>query len=310
MKIQKKHQPAVEPFNVALKSWLSGTMSGHLGPYMYTDDRDDHRWKEGHSSDAYYVGLDDKKTFDLMIKDFNGRAETIFDLGPGGLDSVSAKSLPLARAAMAANYLAVDLSSTLASAAADHIGRELNIQSQPVINNFFDDFTYSAANAFIVLMGGTLGNLETHKTALSLKKRLAQIFSSYRTAVKQSGSFLVSFDANSEVDEILKCYQNPQLGRLVHSCLDRSMDTTSFDYQVTWSPENYRVALNLRSKRDQLISFDGEQFAIREGEDLSVLNSYRFPVDFVIEAAESVGWVHWKTWTATGRVHYVLFVVD
>ncbi len=72
------------------------------------------------------------------------------------------------------------------------------------------------------------------------------------------------------------------------------------------------IALLQLQIKQQELQFDksmmeGEEFAIEKGEFLPVLNSYRFPVLFVQEAATQAGWMHQKTWSATGRVHYLLF---
>jgi hypothetical protein len=82
-------------FHQAIIKWLNGDMTGHLGAYMYTDDRDDQRWKNGHSAASYYLGRDDKATFEIAVEGLAIKAENFLDLGPGGKDSVRAKSLPI-----------------------------------------------------------------------------------------------------------------------------------------------------------------------------------------------------------------------
>ena len=176
-----------------------------------------------------------------------------------------------------------------------------------MITDFFDNIACVKTNALLAIMGGTIGNFETHTDLQKLQSRLSQIFSSYYYAVEGTSYFLVSFDANDNGKEIVDCYNNPEFGCLVRSCVDRAIDTSGFDYHVKWTPENYQLATGLQANRDQIINFDGEQFAIETGEYLPVLNSYRFPVDFVKEAATQAGWQHQQTWSATGRVHYLLF---
>ena len=83
--------------------------------------------------------------------------------------------------------------------------------------------------------------------------------------------------------------------------------TDGFDYDVVWTAENYQLATGLRSNRDQLIRFDGDEFPVEQGDFFPVLNSYRFPTLFAIDAASHAGWSHVQTWSATGRIHYLLF---
>ena len=118
---------------------------------------------------------------------------------------------------------------------------------------------------------------------------------------------LVSFDSNTNAQEIVGCYNNPQIGGLVRSCVDKAIDTKNFDFDVVWSGNNYQLATGLRAKQDQVIKFNGGEYSIEKGEFLPVLNSYRFPTEFVKEAAAQAGWEHQRTWSATGRTHYLLF---
>jgi uncharacterized SAM-dependent methyltransferase len=305
-----KQKPHFDAFFLAVQDWLSGNVSGHLSSYMYTEDQNDSRWKSGHSSDAYYVARDEKATFDITIKELNILTEHFIDLGPGGIDSVTAKSLPIATKTSAAHYLPIDLSSSLAQKAALFVSKELNIQATPIIADFLQRLPIVKANTLITLLGLTLGNFETYNNINSLQLRLAHIFSNYRKAITNRGFFLVSFDANMDGEDIKACYNNPEFGGLVRSCLDRAIDTSNFDYDVQWTPDNYQLATGLRSNFDQIVHFNGEKFTLEKNEFLPILNSYRFPVSFVVAAAKTAGWKHRKTWSATGRVHYLLFVAE
>lgn len=307
MNTQLKYKADTNPFKMALREWLSGEVTGHLGTYMYTDDQDDHRWKNGHSAESYYLGRDDKATFNLALNELDIKAETFLDLGPGGEASLLAKSLPIMKSLKAKNYCPVDLSPTLANEALATVKRELGAEGETIITDFFDRIPGKRANALIAIMGGTIGNFETYTDVNKLQNRLSQIFSIYRNAVGQNSYFLVSVDANNNGNEIVACYDNPEFGGLVRSCVDRALDTSGFDYHVEWTPENYQLATGLKANRDQIIVLDGENFAVEKGEYLPVLNSYRFPISFTIEAAAKAGWKHQKTWSKTGRVHYLLF---
>lgn len=302
-------KPLVQPdtFKLALRQWLLGEVTGHLGTYMYTEDSDDHRWKDGHSADTYYLGRDDKATFDLALNELNVVSTNFLDLGPGGDLAVKAKTIPLAAALQAKDYYPIDLSGTLADTAFELVKKTLNVGGGAIVTDFFEPLPISKTNALLAFMGGTLGNIETHENPERLQARLTNIFTNYRTAAPTDSHFLVSFDANTNVQEILNCYQSKEFGYLIRSCIERAINTDGFDYDVTWNSNNYQLATGLRSSRDQIIKMDGEEFAIEQGEFLPVLNSYRYPVQFVKDAAAKAGWNHNKTWSATGRVHYLLF---
>ena len=303
----KKVQSQQSKFTLAIKEWLSGEVTGHLGAYMYTEDSDDHRWKDGHSAESYYLGRDDKATFDIAINDLNLIVDSLYDLGPGGEASVKAKSIPLIRAIHAKKYFPIDLAPALAQAASTFASKATGVLGNAITADFFEPIDTVKPNALLAFMGGTLGNIETHTEPKSLLSRLANIFINHRKMVAGDSHMLVSFDANTNAQEVLNCYQGKQFDRLIHSCVDRAIDTDNFDYDVTWTEKNHQLALGLRAREDRIIKFDGEEFAIEKGEFLPVLNSYRYPVSFVKEAAAQAGWAHQKTWSATGRVHYLLF---
>jgi len=307
MKTQLRKQVEISAFGNALHEWLSGEVTGHLGAYMYTDDHDDNRWKNGHSAAAYYYGRDEKASLSLVLNDLGVVVDNLLDLGPGGEASVLSKSLPLMRALKAKNYYPVDLSPTFANEALATMKKEVDVGGDIIITDFFDYIPCKKTNALVAIMGGTIGNLETYTEPHKLQNRLSRIFSSYRNAVDGNSYFLVSIDANNNGEEIVACYDNPEFGRLIRSCIERVIDTSGFDYHVAWTPENFQLATGLRANRDQIITLDGEQYAIEKGEFLPVINSYRFPVDFVKEAATQAGWHYQRAWSASGRVHYLLF---
>src|SRR5882724_7765141 len=78
---------------------LSGDPYTNLAPFMYVEDNDDHRWKDGHSGADYYLGRDERATHHIAMSDplFDSvTVENYFDMGPGGKDAVVNISAPTA----------------------------------------------------------------------------------------------------------------------------------------------------------------------------------------------------------------------
>ncbi|MDE1902172.1 MAG: L-histidine N(alpha)-methyltransferase [Alphaproteobacteria bacterium] len=306
----RKHHQSDDDFTRAIQQWLAGEVTGHLGSHMYTSDINDQRWVQGHSAPTYYFKADEKATLDLVVRDINIDVDSLIDLGPGGEASVLAKTLPLLNAVKAQEYLPVDLAPTLARSAVKIVHKQSGVSGHPIIADFFKPMSLRKPNSLLAFMGGTLANIETYADKNLLQKRLTDIFSDYAKVISYHGYMLVSFDANTNIQEIMECYNNAQLGRLITSCVDKAVDTSGFDYDVVWTGNNYQLATGLRSKRDQVVPFNGRQYSLEKGEFLPVLNSYRFPVEFVKEAASLAGWQHRRTWSATGRTQYLLFKLE
>lgn len=292
---------------IAMHNWLSGNITGALSTYMYTDDPNDMRWKNGHSANTYYVSDDEKSVLNIVLKEINLAVENYIDLGPGGKDAVLSKSIPLMQAVKANSYYPVDISSVFAKTALATVKEHTNKSGQPVIADFFEKIPIVKEDAILTIMGATACNFETIIERKYLKERLSKIYSNWRSVISKRGYFLLSFDANENEHEIVSCYNNAEFSDLVRSCIAKDIDTQGFDYEVVWTPNNYQLATGLRSNREQDIVYCGTKYHIAKGIFLPVLNSYRLPEHFVIDAANNAGWRHIKTWTVTGKMHYCLF---
>ncbi|MFY9286901.1 MAG: L-histidine N(alpha)-methyltransferase [Alphaproteobacteria bacterium] len=304
-------------FTVDIQRWLSGDPSVNLAADMYINDKDDTRWAQGHSSDAYYVERDEHETFDLVARELNAKAQNVFDMGVGGKKAVLSKGLPIAKKVGAKYYYAFDLAPTLANDAAILAKSELGIDSASVVCDFFDRLPMGHPNTLIALLGLTLGNLETYSDSENVKSRLIEIFSNYASAVTSKGintgqsHLLISYDANRNEREIRACYDNPEFEGLIRSYIQRAIDTSNFDYEVVVRPTKDVdfLSLGLRSKCDQIVHFNGREFAVEKGEFFPVINSSRFSIPFMTDAAVKAGWKPKNIWSATGRVQYQHFTI-
>jgi Histidine-specific methyltransferase, SAM-dependent len=288
----------------------------NLAPFMYVEDSDDHRWKDGHSGDRYYLGRDDKATHLIAMNDpaFDGvTVQNYFDMGPGGREAVLAASEPTGKKFGAKNWYFFDRSDALAIDAANLVQKRLGVNALPVICDFFEKLPIVKSNTLITIPGGTIQNVETHNSPDTLQRRIKQIFSHYRYAVsggrkdEQARNHLIlGFDANENDREILDCYENEQFGGLVCGLVQRAFDITGLTYHVTLKRMSGIgfLSTGIRATRNVTIEFDGQRFPLQSDQFIPVLNSYRLPVAFMTEAITQAGWTLNKTWTATDRSHY------
>jgi Histidine-specific methyltransferase, SAM-dependent len=288
----------------------------NLAPFMYVEDSDDHRWKDGHSGHYYYLGRDDKATHQIAMNDptFDGvRVQNYFEMGPGGREAVLGVSEPAGKKFQANNWYFFDRSDSLAIGAADLVQKRLGVNALPVICDFFEKLPIVKSNTLITISGGTIQNVETHTSPETLQRRVKQIFSHYLYAVSDArkdgcarNHLILGFDANQNDREILACYENEQFGGLVCGLIQRAFDITDLDYHVTLKRISGIgfLSTGLRATRKLTIEFDGRKFPLEPDQFIPVLNSYRLPVSFMTEAITQAGWTLNKTWTATGRSHY------
>lgn len=301
-----------------IERWLSGDPSVNLAPDMYIGDLDDDRWVRGHSSPSYYVRKDERETFEMVKDELKVKADNIFDLGVGGKQAVLNVGLCLAQKISAKNYYGFDLATTLAEDAAE-LALDHGFNGTSVVCDIFEKLPVSKPNTLIALLGLTLGNIETLETPRDVQNRLKEIFVHYREAVTpldninhaSPNHLLISYDANRSLQEVRDCYFNPEFEGLIRSCVDKAIDTSGFDFDVVLreTPEILFLSTGLRAKHDQIIGFNGREFAIEKDEFLPVLNSSRFSTAFMTEAARQAGWSPITLWSATGRIQYQHFTV-
>jgi len=304
-----------------IERWLSGDSSVNLAPDMYIGDLDDYRWTKGHSSHNYYVKRDEQATFNIVKNNLHINVDNIFDMGVGGKQAVRDVGLSLAKIVCAKNYFGFDLATILAENAAEQALSE-GLNAAPVICDIFEKLPFKKQNTLIALLGLTLGNIETYDNPKDVQNRFRDIFTHYANSVifpdykprppNKRNHLLISYDANRNIQEVKNCYLNQEFGNLVRSCIDKAIDTNNFDFDVVLreTPEVLFLATGLRSKRDQIINFNDKEFAVEKDQFLPVLNSSRFSIPFMTEAAIQAGWVPANIWSATGRVQYQHFVID
>lgn len=295
---------------------LNGNPYTNLAPFMYVEDSDDHRWKDGHSGDHYYLGRDDKAAHHIAMNDplfDNVKVENYFDMGPGGEEAVMNISAPTGTKFGAKNWFFFDRSDALAIGAAGLVQRKLQVNAHPIICDFFEKLPIVKSNTLLTIPGGTIQNVETHDTPESLQRRMKQIFSNYAYAVTGrlddtdlQNHLIVGFDANQNDAEILDCYENDEFGGLVSGLAERAFDISGFAYHVNikrMSGVGF-LSTGLRATRRLSVDFDGKRFGFEPDQFIPVLNSNRMPVPFMTEAITQAGWKPSKTWAATGRSHY------
>jgi uncharacterized SAM-dependent methyltransferase len=316
---------AREEFEFTVSRLLAAVTSGkglsanpytNLAPFMYVEDSNDHRWKDGHSADTYYLGRDDRTTHHIAMNDpvFDGiKVQNYFDMGPGGEAAVASVSIPTGVKFKAKNWFFFDRSDALAIGAAELVQKRLKVNAHPIICDFFEKLPIVKSSTILTIPGGTIQNVETHDTPHSLQRRMKQIFSNYAYAVTgrqttegATNHLIVGFDANNNDKEILACYENDEFGHLVTGLARRAFDTSDFDYHVNL--KRYAgvgfLSTGIRAKRDNTVEFAGRVYEFKADQFIPVLNSNRMPVEFLTQAISNAGWRPSKTWTATGRSHY------
>ena len=123
------------------------------------------------------------------------------------------------------------------------------------------------------------------------------------------GDYLVITQDTNDIEELLlKAYDHPDMALYILSVLHKmkrdlpteNFDPDAFEFVPRWNKDEHLLSLNISLKKDyapQSFKIDGVPFSIGYGKELSVVNSYKFPPNFFIKAAEMVGFISEKLFT-------------
>ena len=232
------------------------------------------------------------------------------DFGPGEKKAQRNKTLPFNKSLRKSIFFTgIDINSVFAETAAEAIEEETGILSSAIVGDFLSENLdiFPNQRAVFSLFGGLLCNFgrDVTKTAQDI---LTDTFNDLARNMKAGDYLVITQDTNRIKDALLKAYSHPDMGLYILSVLHKmkrdlpteNFNPDAFEFAARWNEEEHLLSLNIRLKDDypvQNFKINGQAFSIGHGKELSVVNSYKFPPDFFIKAAEAGGFVSEKLFT-------------
>lgn len=283
---------------------FAGKATGNLWPYLYDGPRNEQdpvrgeilyndllRWEPKY----YLYKLESTllQTRSLEIANCIGSGATVFELGPGGEQSIRNKSYPFLRALPELKgYVAVDISPVFLEKGL-RITQSLlpHIPVQGVCQNLtlLDSLPVSADKPLLFFKGSTIANLGTVKTR--------QLLERFHNILGNNGVLVVGQDANQDLESLMWAYDNSRfelffsniMYRIQRDLGTQGLEPEYFRGVVEWLPDTYDLQLSVVVLRDQTVQLEGHQFHLHEGQKLHIFSSHKYPVEVFSQLGRDAG---------------------
>lgn len=300
---------------------FSGIKTGHMNAYAFNEPdaaipndpvRGGEHWTNFiKNSWDYYLIPEESRLIEQSAQDIGyllPAQATVVDLGPGEKRAVLAKTWPFIKGLKSPHkFIAVDVNGTFADTAAKTIHALAKIPSHAVISNFLEENLKTNPPAVFSLFGGLLCNAaktEAHSGFEELTENLKRVS---RHNMKSGDILVITQDANQDEASLLKAYNHPDMAKYILSVLHKikrdlptdGFNPENFDYVVHWNEEEHLLTLNARATNNQNFTISGVAVSILQNQEIPLVNSYKYPVDFFVQSAKAAGYDLVKSYTPT-----------
>lgn len=310
-------------------SLFSSAKTGHMNAYAFNEPdsstpndpvRGGEYWTNFiQDSRDYYLIPEEARLIEQCASEIGSllpAQATVVDLGPGEKRAVLAKTYPFIKGLQnPSQFIAVDVNGAFADTAAKSIQALMKIPSRAVISNFLEEQLYTNPPAIFSLFGGLLCNVTRTGPDSGFQELTKNLKSLSRHNMKSGDYLVITQDTNQDEVSLLKAYTHPDMAKYILSVLykiKRDLPTENFspeafDFVVRWNKEEHLLTLNARSLTNQRFEISGVDFSTSKGQELPLVNSYKYPVDFFMKAAESAGY-HLMTSKAPASLNVAIHV--
>lgn len=213
-----------------------------------------------------------------------------------------------------AAYVPVDISRDYLVKQADEIARDYpDIEVLPVAADFmypFDlpDPRIMPVRNVVYFPGSTIGNF-SHGAARQLLRVMHQ-------EAGDNGALLIGIDLRKDRDIIEAAYNdhagvtaefNLNVLRRINREFGADFDLEAYRHCAIYSEDFGRIEMYLVSRRDQIVTIDGREFLIGQGESILTEHSHKYTIEGFTAMAQRAGFRLDRYWTDTDGMFAVLY---
>lgn len=237
-----------------------------------------------------------------------GPGAEIVEFGAGSLTKVR---LLLDALDSPRRYLPIDISGEHLEAAAERLKADYpRLAVQPIAADYTMPLVLpaplpGAGKRVGFFPGSTIGNFEPDE-ALAFLQLAARML--------RGGGLLIGVDLVKDPDRLHAAYNDAQgvtsafnlnLLRRANAELDTDFDIDGFAHAAFYNAPEQRIEMHLVSRRDQMVSLNGERFGFVEGETIHTEYSHKFTVEGLRALAVKAGFRPLAVWTDPERLFSV-----
>ena len=201
-----------------------------------------------------------------------------------------------------AAYVPIDVSASALDEARARLGARFpSLRVHPVVGDFRADLVLPPDLADRPRMGffpgSTIGNFQP-AAAIDLLAGMA-------STLGPGGRLIIGVDLRKSMDALLPAYNdaagitaafNKNLLVRANRELGADFDLAAFEHEAIFNDRASRIEMHLVSRRTQVVSLLGHQFAFRPGETIHTENSHKYTVEAFRDLARRAGWTPNQVW--------------
>lgn len=266
------------------KAVLDGSKNATLTQYMYWGKKD-YFGELVQKNKDYYLYNDEISIINSNIKKIQKHLDgcnTIVDLGPGSKTSFMKKTLPLLQNIKTlSRYYSVDISEKYAYSAANLAKKHTaHISSEPIVGDMENltlpqNFHLPKDKKLFLFTGSTLSSSSNHQIDLFFKT-----LSSY---MKVNDLFFITCDITSNIDSLLKAYDNKYAKDLVlnslkhaNKKLNTNINFKQISLECNWQKKDKTINYDFVSSYSQRLQVQNQHLEIKNGKRYSIVKSRKF----------------------------------
>lgn len=189
-------------------------------------------------------------------------------------------------------YVPVDIARDHLLDAASGLAREYpSLHVLPVCADFTQPFDLprqaaAAKRRVVYFPGSTLGNFA--------RDSAGALLAGMRKMMGRHGALLIGIDLRKDPEVLERAYNDAggvtaefNLNALRHMNreLGANFDLNAFEHSAVWVEDESRIEMRLVSKRDQVVSLDGERIAIKRGEHMRTEYCHKYTLESFADLA-------------------------
>lgn len=312
---------------------FSGFESANLQDYLYSSPRHDGDKVNGahllnkmyKECDAYYLQKAEKELVQSAANSIAcevGNSPTFIDYGPGPVESIANKTLPILSKLTAPKfYIPVDLCEEYTKHAAQYIASIYpGLKINPICFDYYDRMLgfRRYQNPVIYFSGSSMFNCPG-KTKVEFNAHLLQRLEILSKQLGPGGKLLITHDSNQNEQSLMNAYKNIAneafilniLHRIKRDALDQ-FDPSKFTHYVEVDKKNTAVKIGVEAVDHQSIMIGTKQLRIEKGHRYAITNSLKYAANEFTNLCISAGFSSIKSWSNSGNpmVIHLLKVSD
>ncbi len=260
-------------------------------------------WDIFYRGEAYYIPTSEItliKKYATAINKLIGDNLTCIEFGPGSLESVKEKMLPIMKeSSQIEAYIPVDLYTK-------YVSHSIELMQENFPSSYFHGFVadffnlpslqLGVKNPAGFIFGNTIGNIP-EKQGDTFPNNTVNLLEKFRHFLDKKGHLIVAQDSNQDLQSLFAAYGTKDCEEFVMNVLYRverdlkpvGFNPKAFSFKLDWHTDQKYIAGYAIADKPQTIFLAGEMIQIKKGQRFCLFRSYKYSTDIFTEMGKKAG---------------------